>query len=324
MDATLVAAENTTDTNAASSRWAVRIFVLAAFALTLWLCGPRAAAVLAARLQLGPHDGPTVDLDRVGFLARPEWLDRELLLAVSTSLSPQLQGDIAMLDDAAGRRLRDELTAVPWVREVRLDRVMPDRLQMQLELRRPVLAVRDADGDAICLVDGEAIVLPWVDTPLPVTLLHREGGPTTMAHEPGRPAMDARVRTAAAIAVEWRDAVAPLVPDCPALVEVDATNLGERWLRGPSYPEVRVKLRRADGGTVIFAYGRPVDSALPRVLPQTKAGVLANILARYPGLQGLVAGDLRLARRWADYLQPRERDLRDPHGPWSELQPRGG
>jgi hypothetical protein len=60
MDATLVAASNTTDTNAASTRWAVRIFVLAAFALTLWLCGPRAAAVLAARLQLRPAglDGP--------------------------------------------------------------------------------------------------------------------------------------------------------------------------------------------------------------------------------------------------------------------------
>jgi hypothetical protein len=251
-------------------------------------------------------------------------MDRELLLAVSTSLSPLLRTDIAMLDDVAGRQLRAALAATPWVREVTIDRVMPDRLQMQLELRRPVLAVRDADGDPVCLVDRDAVVLPWVETPLPVTFLYREGGPTGMAHEPGRPAADPRVRTAAAIAVEWRDAVAPLVVDCPALVEVDSTNVGERWLRGPSYPEIRVKLRRADGAAVIFAYGRPVDSALPRVLPQTKAGVLANILARYPGLQGLVAGDLRLARRWADYLQPRERDTRDPYGPWSELPPRGG
>lgn len=324
MHATLAAATHSSETGAASTRWAVRIFVLVAFAVTLWLCGPRAAAVLAARLQLGPDHGPTVDLDQVGFLAQPEWMDRSLLVAVSTSLSTLLHDDLAILDEAAGRQLRDALTAVPWVRSVGIDRLMPDRLQLQIELRRPVLAVRGADGDPICLADGDGIVLPWVDTPLPVTFLYREGGPPGMASEPGRPASDARVRTAAAIAVEWRDAVAPLVADCPALVEVDATNLGERWLRGPSYPEVRVKLQRADGGSVIFAYGRPVDSALPRVSAQTKAGVLANVLARFPGLQGLVAGDLRLARRWADYLQPRDRGVRDPHGPWSELQPRGG
>lgn len=320
----MVAAKDTTDTGSAPTRWAVRVFVLAAFAVTLWLCGPRAAAVLAARLQLSPNHGPTVDLDQVGFLAQPDWMDRELLLAVSTALSPLLQQDLAILDEVAGRQLRDDLAAVPWVREVGIDRRMPDRLRLQLELRRPVLAVRGADGEPLCLVDADAIVLPWVDTPLPVTFLHREGGPPGMANEPGRPAGDARVRTAAGIAVEWRDQVAPLVTGCPELVEIDATNLGERWLRGPSYPEIRVKLRRNDGGTVIFAYGRPVDSALPRVPVQTKAGVLANILARYPGLQGLVAGDLRLARRWADYLQPREHDVRDPHGPWSELRPRGG
>lgn len=319
----MVAAENTSDSRA-STRWLVRIFVLGAFALTLWLCGPRAAAVLAARLQLRPEDGPVVDLDQVGFVAQPEWMDRDLLVAVSASLSPLLQHEIALLDDVEGRRLRDELIATPWVRSAVLDRVMPDRLQLQLELRRPVVAVRSGSGDAICLVDGEGVVLPWVDTMLPVTFLHREGGPTGMAHEAGRPALDARVRTAAAIAVEWRDAVAPLVPGCPALVEVDATNLGERWLRGPSYPDIRIKLRRADGGTVIFAYGRPVDSASPRVAPRTKAVVLTNILAKYPGLEGLVAGDLRLLRRWADYLQPREPGVRDPIGPWSELDPRGG
>lgn len=323
MDASSEARHNS-DPGSASARWAVRILVLGAFAATLWLFGPRAAAVLAARLQLGAENGPVVDLDRVGFVAQPEWMDRELLLSVSASLSPLLRNEVPILDEVAGRRLRDALVATPWVRAVGIDRVMPDRLRLQIDLRRPVLAVRGADGDPICLVDRDAIVLPWVDTPLPVTFLHREGGAPVMACEPGRPAPDPRVRTAAAIAVEWRDELVPLVAACPSLVEVDATNLGERWLRGPSYPEVRVKLRRADGGNVIFAYGRPVDSALPRVPVATKATVLANVLARYPGLTGLVAGDLRLPRRWADYLQPRERDVRDPNGPWSELQPRGG
>ncbi|MBL9076262.1 MAG: hypothetical protein JNL08_02085 [Planctomycetes bacterium] len=302
----------------------VRVLVLGAFAATVWWFGPRAVAVLAARFDLAAANGPLVALDRVGFAAQPEWLDRELLLAVSASLSPLLQGEMPLHDEAAARQLCAALGATPWVRSVALDRLVPDRLQLQVDLRRPVLAVRSAEGDPLCLVDGEGTTLPWVETPLPQTFLYHEGGAPTMAFEPGRPAQDGRVRAAAAVAVEWRDQLAPLVDGCPALLEIDATNLGERWLRGPSYPEIRVKLRRADGGSVIFAYDRPVDSVLPRVPTATKATVLTNILAAHPGLAGLVAGDLRLARRWRDFLQPREATLRDPLGPWSELHPRGG
>lgn len=312
------------DAGSAPTRWAVRVFVLGAFALTLWLAGPRALTVLAARFDLDGSHGPAVALDRVGFVAAPEWMDRELLLAVSASLSPLLRDEVALHDEVAARALRDRLVATPWVRSVGLDRVVPDRLQLRLELRRPEIAVRSADGDPICLADGDGVVLPWVDTPLPVVFLYREGGPPNMAHEPGRAARDGRVRAAAAVALEWREQIAPVVAGCPALLEVDTTNLGERWLRGPSYPEVRVKLQRADGAGVVFAYGRPVDSASPRVPTTTKATVLGHILARHPGLEGLVAGDLRLARRWLDYLQPRESGVRDPLGPWTALEPRGG
>ncbi|MEO6597137.1 MAG: hypothetical protein ABIP94_20530, partial [Planctomycetota bacterium] len=49
-------------------RWAVRIFVLGAFAVTVWLCGPRAVVVLAARLDKVSQQSPTVALDHVGFL----------------------------------------------------------------------------------------------------------------------------------------------------------------------------------------------------------------------------------------------------------------
>jgi hypothetical protein len=70
---------------------------------------------------------------------------------------------------------------------------------------------------------------------------------------------------------------------------------------------------------VVFQYDRPVDSPLPRVPVKTKAEVLAKILARYPRLDGLVAGDLRMSQRWADWLQPRGAGLRDPEGPWNEL-----
>ena len=308
-----------------TARWAVRIVVLGAFVATLLLCGPRAAAVLAAKLRPDPARSPAVELDRVGFAERPEWLDRPLLVAVSAAVAPFLSGEIPILDEEAARQLAVDLQSVAWIREVGIERVFPDRFRLRFDLRRPVIAVRDADGAPLCLADRDGIVLPFVDTPLPVTFLHREGGAPTMATRLGEPAADARVRAAAAVAVEWRDQLVPLVTGCPRLVEVDATNLGERWLRGPSYPEIRVKLARHDGVPVVFAYDRPVDTPLPRVPVQTKATVLANILEQHPGLGRLVAGDLRFARRWADWLQPRPAGIRDPNGPWNDLPlPRGG
>lgn len=300
-------------------RWMVRIVVVGAFLGTVWLYGPRAVDVLAARVHGAAHLSPAVVLDRVGYLDRPQWLDRPVLLAVSAALAPCLDGDLPILDDEGQRQLRARLLAVPWVAGVTIARAFPDRLRLRCDLRRPVLAVRAADGSPLCLVDREGVMLPWVDTEVPATFLHREGGAPTLAVVPGQQAPDRRVRVAAAIAVEWRDELAPQVDACPPLLEVDATNLGERWLRGPSYPEVRVKLRRADGASVVFAYDRPVDSDLPRIPVHTKATVLRQILAAHPGLAGLVAADLRFSRRWADYLQPRPANRQDPNGPWNEL-----
>ena len=303
----------------ATARWTVRVGVIGAFVTTVCWCGPRAAAVLAARFADADKLGPTVMLDRVGFGDRPDWLTPPLLGAIATDLSPWLSDEVAMLDQAAGRRLRDGLLTVPWVRDVAIERVFPDQLRVRFGLRRPVAAVRSAVGEGLCLVDQHGVMLPWVEVPLPEVRLQREGGQTTMAVDPGQVCDEARVRVAAAIACEWRDVLAPLVPDCPPLLAVDTTNLGERWIRGPQYPEVRVVLRRGDGEQVVFGYGRPVDSALPRVPVETKAKVLRNVLAQHAELGSLVAGDLRFARRWADYLQPRRPGQRDPNEPWSDL-----
>ena len=293
--------------------------VLASLGLTLWLAGPRAADVLAARYDQASRQSPLVNLDQVGFAELPEWLDGELLLAVAKDLSPWLGDSIPSLDEVSARNLRDGLLTVPWVREARVERAFPDQFRLLLTLRRPLLAVFDAEGQPLGLVDDDVRALPFVPCGLPITQLHREGGSGSAVLEPGRPVEEARVRAAVGIALEWRDQLAPLVAGCPQLLEVDATNLGERWLRGPQFPEIRVKLRRNDGAPVTFAYGRPVDSPMPRVAVRTKAQVLANILQKRPALEGLVFADLRLARRWADYLQPRDPGVADPLGPWTDL-----
>jgi hypothetical protein len=307
---------------ASSARlWAIRIVVVTAFVLTVWLYGPRALAVMDQRIDQAAQSSPRVALDRVGFASQPQWMDRAQLVSVSAALAPWLGSEVPILADDALRKLREGLATVPWVEAAAVERVFPDKLKVSLSLRRPVLAVRDGEGKPLCLVDRTARMLPWVDTPLPVVHLFREGGRTTMPVAPGRITHEPRVRAAVGIALEWRDELAPKVRSCPTLLEVDTTNLGEKWMRGPSYPEVRVKLARSDGAGVVFAYDRPVDSPLSRVPVDTKAGVLKNVLEKHPKLDGLVAGDLRMARRWADYLQPRSAGVRDPNEPWTQPLP---
>ncbi len=310
------------EVTAGPPRFRIWTVALLALGLTVWLFGPRAASVVAAKAERATQHSPKVLLDRVGLAQRPAWLGEAMLLAVARDLGPWLQDEVPILDEDAARRLRDGLEGLPWVAAARIERVFPDRFRVVLDLRRPVLAVRDAEGEPLCLVDSEARALPWVEGDLPVVRLHRAGGAGSMTWQAGAVVDEMRVRAAVAIAVEWRDELAPLVSGCPRLLEVDTTNLGERWMRGPQYPEVRVKLARADGTPVTFAYGRPVDSPLPRVAVRTKAQVLAQVLHRRPGLEGLVYADLRMAQRWADYMQPRDPGVKDPFGPWSDLEQR--
>jgi len=305
------------------SIWAVRVLALAAFATTVWFCGPSAAAVLAARFGSEAQPGPMVILDRVGFTARPDWLDGEMLVSVAESVSPWLSDEVGLLDEETSRRMRDGLMTTPWVHDVRIERVFPDRFRLHLSLRRPIVAVLTGDDEPLCLVDEFGVMLPWVDGRLPKLRLYREGGNATMAVALGQVSHEPRVRVAAGIAKEWRDELVPLVAGCPTLLEIDAINLGERYVCDPEYPEIRVLLQRTDGQAVIFGYGRPVGS-LDRVPVRTKAEVLRMVLAQHEGLEELVTGDLRFVRRWADYLQPRAAGVPDPNGPWKELLPLKG
>jgi hypothetical protein len=202
---------------------------------------------------------------------------------------------MAILDEAAAVELSRRLRAVPWVRDVALERLFPDRFRIGVELRRPVLVVRAAAGaDAVCAVDGTGICLPVADVDLPATT-------SSAAVELGRAHPDPAVVAAAAVAVEWAEEIAPHVPGAPDLVEVDATNLGYRFLADRRFSEVVVGLRGADG-VASLAYGHAPGSAAPRVPLEVKRTVLRGMLAEFPGLSGLRGGDLRFRNRWRDWL----------------------
>jgi len=291
--------------------WLLRIAVLIALAVTLTVAGPRAWTVLARRLPAHKgSDAASVDLQCVGFAAAPAWLRGPLLIAVLRDLEPNLRGRAGILDSEAAGRLRARLSASPWVEHVTLERVFPDRLRVALELRQPVLEVRRSDAALLeALVDAQGHSLPGVAVPgLPRVHLLEPGTPVDLAW--GAPHPDPRVLAAAAVAVEWRDELTPLVADAPQLIEVDAANLGYRYLADGRWSEIRVGVRRGDGDIAYLGYGHPPGSAAPRVAAADKARVLRSLLQEYPGLVDVAKGDLRFVNRWRDWVLPRPEPLR--------------
>ncbi|MEE9125817.1 MAG: hypothetical protein V3U11_01630 [Planctomycetota bacterium] len=292
--------------------------VLLALALTIWLAGPKAYEVLAARWHRSQGDGPggpRVDLDLVSFGERPDWLRGPFLLTVARDLSPRLSEKVGLLDEVDARRVKTRLLASPGVKTVRLRQEHPDRFRVSLDLRRPVLEV-EFPG-ARLLVDRHGVCLPPTrsSSGLPVAVLtglpgYPAGGQPARIRM-GMPHPDPVVRAAAAVAVEWRDEMVPLVPEAPPLVEVDTSNLDYRFIAAARVSEVRVGLRRGDGQIVYLAYGRPPGARLERLPVAAKAKILECILAHAPGLMGLQGGDLRFANRWRDWLLPRPGRLPD-------------
>ena len=283
-----------------------RVAVLLALVSVLWLAGPDAWAALAAddERAAAAHD-PVVELDRVGFRRRPDWLNDELLIAVMEDLAPRLQGEMGLLDEAAARELKQRLESSPWVDRVILRRVFPDRLGVDVELRRPVIEVHGTSGSLSVLADARGRCLPpVVDAGLPRTVI-RDSGVSPASDLVGQPHPDPRVTAAASVAREWRDELLPLVTGAPTLVEVDAGNLNYRLFGDGRWSEVLVGVSGADGQPVYLAYGHPPGASAPRVPTRTKAEILTGMMEEFPGLHGIARGDLRFANRWRDWLQPR-------------------
>jgi hypothetical protein len=282
--------------------WTIRLTVLAGFAATLVFAGPRALAVTRGRvaeLQRTSPRGPVVELDRVGFVAAPDWLRDDLSARVAAELSAILDHSIALLDDVAAAALLERLRAVPWVRTASLQRVYPDKLRACLRLREPVARV--LVDDRTQAVDAEGITLPWTATAslcLPELLV-----PAPVLGELGVLHPDAAIQSGAAIAAEWAAEIAARVPSPPRLLAIDLRNLGYRQLGPGHLCEVRVGVARASGGVAWLDYDHPVGSPSPRVAGVDKADVLARLLAAFPGLDGVARADLRFKQRWRDWVR---------------------
>lgn len=115
--------------------WAARL--LPAFALTVGLIVLH--RIVQASLNAAEFSINNESLNRTGFVRMPP-------------------GHVNLLDDTAIQRLGEQIERSPQIkRVVRLERVFPNSLRLQIERRRPYLAVRVADR--YYTVDEEAVRL---------------------------------------------------------------------------------------------------------------------------------------------------------------------
>lgn len=317
---------------------------------------------------------PTVDLERILLARAPAWVsDVDILVSLrevrkqvlSASRAPSGpssgpaegggpwgdRGQVSLLDLGALRGLQQALQDLPWVEEARVTRRFPDRLGVQLHVRKPVLRLTDADG-RVWLLDRNVRCLPaahGAGEELPAVELQGVwAGPGSGELLPparsGGIHPDPRARAAVAVLREWQEQLLPLMAErdvaVPRVLSVDPYNLGGHMLSPLLHPEVRVVL--AGGGavpvagadmdpavspqpeapqSVSLAYGRPPGAKRSRVPVAVKAEVLGSLLAAFPGLRGCTGADLRYANRWREYVLPTQgldpfaADAPNPTGP---------
>lgn len=266
---------------------------------TLWLAGPRAYAVVKSRLH-GVTSGPVVELARVGVERVPDWLKGPVLEQVLLDLEPNLVGGVTFHDEAAARALCERVATTPWIAAAHIKRRHPNRFELVVELRRPVLAIT-ADREVKALVAEDGVVLPAPPRVPDLPVVELPAGTVARVCRPGEVCADGRVICAIGVAIEWRDDVARRIERAPALLEIDARNLGGRYIADPRYSEVAIALASRDGGAAWMQYGRS-EADGGAVDARTKADVLQQILDEFPGLHGLSNGDLRLRNRWRDHV----------------------
>lgn len=292
------------------------------------------------------RDDALLDVRRVGVVDRPGWLVGPFAAEFLKDVHRRVEevGIVDRRDRAAVEAFCAQLEGSCWVRSADVVRASSwgddaGRFRVQFELRRPCLALAvldeadpesetdengartDREGPAtstvFAFVDRDGVVLPRPETlapneiDLPRVLLPRGFERLPGAAVPfGERFPDARVLSAAEVAVEWREAFVRPVRRAlreradrvlPRLVEIDASNLGLELLPEP-WSEILVGLEREDGGIAWFSYGRAPHDPRERVPVETKRLVLSRVLRAYPGLRGVRRGDLRMENTWRDWI----------------------
>lgn len=231
-----------------------------------------------------------VDAARALPLRFPEWIPEEWVADVRAVIARHAVFSIFNDEEVAG--LRDDVAAMPWVKQVRVvRRELPRTLRLALEPRVPVaLALY---GERRLVLDADGVVLP----------------PGTFADEtiralPRIVGLDPAAAAAPVTGQAWRD---PAAADGVSVVcslarlgyyaqdvrieAVDVTNAGGR--ADPRETEI---LLVTAGGTRIKWGRSPRAARYGELAPDVKFANLGRVARAFPKLEGVSCVNLRFDR----------------------------
>lgn len=247
----------------------------------------------------------------------PDWLAPAMARAFYGSYASVAGEPFSLLEADLLRSWVERLRALPWVAQLEVEPLYPDRVRLDLELRRPQAAV--ADGASLRLIAADGTVLPLLapDAVLTVDPAQRfEAAAAEAADLPPRPfdlpwlvglaPLDTdrdAARAGAALVTEWRMEAEPLLRRLvdrgaiPRLLAVQVENHGLRLDRAVS--EYSLVLRSSDRRPVRVAWGHAPGGPFPsRIAIEDKVWILSKALQRFPGLRGVVSLDARYRTDW--------------------------
>lgn len=249
--------------------------------------------------------------------ASPAWLEPPMARAVYGSYE-RIAGDgFALHDTAAFAAWAERVERLSWVARADARPRYPNRVFLDLELRRPRLCL--AEGRILVLADAEGRPLPLlradagIDVDVHDRFARAARAEADLPPQPfglpwvlGLSSIDTdrdALRGAAALGEEWRIEVEDLLERLsdgvrpPVLLAIDCSNHGLR-LDGRR-AEYSLLLASRDQRPVRVAWGHAPGGAFDTRIPvEEKARVLALVLREYPGLEGVGACDVRYTGSW--------------------------
>lgn len=245
------------------------------------------AALVAGAVRLRAHSSEApehrVDLGRWALLRAPDWAGAQDAMAVrraaglgKSSLSLLRSGDLAELED--------RLEAAPTVKRVAgLCRVLPNRVRVGLELRRPVAVVAvPRSGYAEVDAEGTVLTVPAAARPArrhPLRVIEGVAGVPV----PGRPA-GAEVAAAADL-VRRLDAADRAVP-AASTAFLDRVTISPR-AAGDAAGDPRYTLAAPSGALVEWGRIGAHQESTGEPSFDAKLARLRRALELFPGLEGV-------------------------------------